>query len=256
MTVYLASDVHLRFDQPARAQRLARWVRQLDPGDRLIIGGDLCDFWMASRTPQRELLDCDGLRALAEFRSRGGILEILAGNHDLWLCPFYERALGASILSEPVDATFHGIRLHLVHGHLLGARRLWKAWMESHEFYYAFGHVPSPLAAVLDHMLERKNSHDLEADERRHLAIFREYASSKRGRADLVVIGHVHRAVDDSASVPRMIVLGGWQKRSSYLKIDESGASFHVVADEHEENQAPAFVAPVPSPSAPSCPTP
>ena len=27
---------------------------------------------------------------------------------------------------------------------------------------------------------------------------------------------------------PRMIVLGGWQYRSSYLKIDEAGASFHV----------------------------
>jgi len=256
VTVYLASDVHLRFDQPARAGRLARWVRQLDPSDRLIIAGDLCDFWMASRTPERALLNCEGLRALAEFRSRGGTLEILAGNHDLWLCPFYKRALGATILGEPVEAVIHGIRLHLVHGHLLGARRHWKAWMESREFFYAFSHVPSPLAELLDHILEAKNHHSLEADERRHLAIFREYAASQRGRADLVVIGHVHRAVDDSASVPRMIVLGGWRKRSSYLKIDESGISFRVVADEHEENQAPAFVAPAPSPSAPSCRTP
>jgi UDP-2,3-diacylglucosamine hydrolase len=255
VTVYLASDVHLRFDQPARSGRLARWVRQLDPGDRLIIGGDLCDFWMASRTPEPALLNCDGLRALAEFRNRGGILEILPGNHDLWLCPFYESVLGATILSEPVDLRIHGIRLHVVHGHLLGARRRWKAWMESREFYYAFGRVPSPLAELLDQTLEWKNQSNLEADESRHLAVFREYAASLRGRTDLVVIGHVHRVVDDSASLPRMIVLGGWQKRSSYLMINESGISFRVVADEHEENQAPAFVAPAPSPSAPSCPT-
>ena len=35
-----------------------------------------------------------------------------------------------------------------------------------------------------------------------------------------------------SASTPRMIVLGGWQERSSYLTINSTGATFHVVADE------------------------
>lgn len=177
-------------------------------------------------------MKCHGLRALADFNARGGSLRVMAGNHDRWLCPFYERALGASIVAEPFDQVVHGIRLHLVHGHLLGARRRWKAAMESQPFFRAFGKLPSPLASRLDQLLESKNTRGLGNDERRHLAVFRQYASSKRGLADLVVIGHVHRPVNEhgaDTSDPRMIVLGGWQHGSSYLQLDASGASFHVL---------------------------
>ena len=68
----------------------------------------------------------------------------MPGNHDAWLCPFYERELGARIIPEPHDLTIHGLRLQLVHGHLLGARQAWKSWMESHAFFEGFGRVPRP----------------------------------------------------------------------------------------------------------------
>ena len=216
-------------------------MKQLDGGDTLLIVGDLCDFWMAARLRESELMQCEGLRALADFRGRGGTLEILPGNHDLWLCPFYQRALGATLRDEPYDVTVHGLRLHLVHGHLLGARKKWKGWMEGQPFFRAFGQIPTPAARVLDQLLEWKNQRGLEEDERRHITVFRDYAASRRGLADLVVIGHVHRALDDVGSNPRMIVLGGWQERSSYLMIDPTGASFHVVADEQAESR-PATV--------------
>jgi UDP-2,3-diacylglucosamine hydrolase len=219
-------------DRPDRGRRFSSWVSGLSEADSVLIAGDLCDFWMAARSSESELMNCDGLRALAIFRDRGGSLRVMAGNHDRWLCTFYKRALGASIVAEPYDATVHGIRLHLVHGHLLGARRKWKAAMESQSFFRAFGKLPSPLAARLDQLLESNNSRGLDEDERRHLDVFRRYAESKRGLADLVVIGHVHRAVHEpglAASDPRMIVLGGWQHGSSYLRLDASGASFHVV---------------------------
>jgi UDP-2,3-diacylglucosamine hydrolase len=225
---YFCSDIHLRLDRPDRAERLATWVRGLRADDRLTIVGDLCDFWMASRQYESGLLSCEGIKALLDFRARGGALRIMAGNHDAWLCPSYERVLGAEILTEPHELTAHGLRLHLVHGHLLGARSRWKSWMESRRFHRAFGQVPRPLASVLDQILEWKNQRSLEADEERHLRIYRNYTAGLRGRCDLVVIGHVHRPVDDRQSDPRLIVLGGWQRRSSYLRIDPSGASFHV----------------------------
>ncbi len=256
MACYLASDVHLRMDRPQRAVRFARWVRQLEDEASLLIAGDLCDFWMVARQREQELLESEGLAALVDFRARGGSLAILPGNHDLWICPFYERALGAALLREPHDTTIHGIRLHLVHGHLLGARKKWKGWMESHEFKTAFELLPGPVAGLFDQLLERRNTNGLAADEVRHLAVFRAYAAGLRGLADIVVIGHVHRAVDDSTADPRMIVLGGWQERSSFLKIDATGASFHVVADEHNANWSPVVVSRESSPAAPSCPTP
>jgi len=242
VTFYLASDVHLRLDRPDRGQRFARWVNELDGGDTLLIAGDLCDFWMAARLRESELMQCDGLRALADFRARGGTLEVLPGNHDLWLCPFYQRALEATLLAEPHDVTLHGLRLHIVHGHQLGARKKWKAWMESRQFFRGFGRIPFPAAWMLDRILEWNNESGLAADERRHIEVFRNYAASRRGLADLVVIGHVHRALDDVSSNPRMIILGGWQKRSSYLKIDSTGALFRLMADEPAERRRPAVV--------------
>src|SRR5262249_51945280 len=197
--------------------------------DHLIIVGDLCDFWMAARRGEDPLAGCSSLRALAEFRRQGGSLAIMPGNHDTWLCPSYARELGAEILPEPYDLTVHGLRVRLVHGHLLGARRLWKAGMESRAFFQLFGLLPGPVARRLDRLLTWKNERGLLADEERHLRVYRAYAASCRDVADLVVIGHVHRPVDEPHErQPRLIVLGGWQSRASYLRIDPSGASVHV----------------------------
>lgn len=239
MAHYFASDVHLRFDQPDRDLRFSNWLSQLRPDDSLLLAGDLCDFWMASRNSPTELLEKNvSLRRLAEFRSQGGELSIMPGNHDAWLCPFYERELGARIVSDPFELTVCGLRLHLVHGHLLGARRKWKAWMESHAFFTGFSRLPNPLARVLDGVLTRNNDRKLDSDEERHLRFYRIYAARLRGQADLVVIGHVHRAVDENATDPRMIVLGGWQARSSYLKVDQQGASFHIQDDRKPQGTA------------------
>jgi UDP-2,3-diacylglucosamine hydrolase len=243
-------------DRPERARRFSRWVGSLDGSDTLLILGDLCDFWMATRCRQSHLMDCQGIKALVDFRSRGGNLATMPGNHDRWLCDFYEQELSATILPDPFDTTIAGLRLHLVHGHLLGARRIWKAGMESHVFFRAFAMTPTPLASVFDQLLESRNQSDLEEDERRHLLVFRRYAAARRGVCDLVVIGHVHRAVDDNGADPRMIVLGGWQTQSSFLRIDAAGASFHRIADD-PTGDAPAPVAGMPATSAESrCPTP
>jgi UDP-2,3-diacylglucosamine hydrolase len=225
---YFASDVHLRFDRPDRDRRFSDWLSRLTPEDALLIAGDLCDFWMASRESTGGLMRSESLRSLAEFRHSGGALSIMPGNHDAWLCPFYERELGARIVPDPYDFTVYGLRLRVVHGHLLGARRAWKALMEGRAFFSGFGHVPLPLAHLLDSVLSWNNDRKLLSDEERHLQVFRAYASRFRGLADLVIIGHVHRAVDESQSEPRMIVLGGWQARSTFLKVDERGAKFQV----------------------------
>ena len=149
MPHYFASDVHLRTDRPERDRRFHAWLDRLTPDDSVVIAGDLCDFWMGARRAHDNPLDCESLRTLAEFRRRGGSLAIMPGNHDEWLCPFYHAELGATIIAEPHDMTLHGLRVRVVHGHLLGARRVWKAWMETRAFYEAFSYVPGPIAQTL-----------------------------------------------------------------------------------------------------------
>ena len=165
MPAYFASDVHLRLDYPERGRRFARWVDTLDPEDTLTIIGDLCDFWFAARQITAGASACAGLRALAALRARGGTISFLPGNHDVWLGPFYQRSFGAKLLEEPVYLESHGQRLCLVHGHLLGGRKPWKAWMESQTFLSAFGQTPKPVANLLDRLLEQSNARGRLADE-------------------------------------------------------------------------------------------
>ncbi len=233
MADYFAGDVHLRLDFPERAARLAAWVATLRPDDALTLVGDLCDFYFASRQlrDERALDDCAALRALADFRDRGGALAVLPGNHDFWLLDFYERVLGARRLVEPYCTTSHGLRLRVVHGHLLGARSAWKGWMESRAFLRGFRAVPGAVARRLDLALEARNLRTRDAVDVRHLALYHKYADAHADDADIVVFGHIHGPLDDAARSPRVVVVGGWHARASYLAVDDRGARLVIERD-------------------------
>lgn len=234
MPDYILSDVHLRYDRPERGERLARVVHQMDANDRLVIVGDLCDFWLASRQQHLDPKSCPGLRALADLRDRGGSITILAGNHDAWLGEFYQRVLGATWVEDHLDLESHRLHLFLAHGHRLGSRNLWKAAMESRAFLAAFGMIPRPLARLLEARLDRSNEAHRIAADARHIAFYRRRADAMAPSIDLAVFGHIHRPTDDVLGHPRLIVLGGWHHRASYLRIDEAGAAFVVEPDPRE----------------------
>lgn len=226
MADYFASDIHLRLDRPDRARRFARWVDSLRSDDNLVLVGDVCDFWFAARQQAREPMRCAGLKALANYVGRGGSLRILPGNHDQWLGPFYEANLGATMTAEPFAMTSHGRRLRLVHGHLLGARSGWKARMESREFLAHFGALPHPAAAALEAMLFGVNGLRRGASDRRHLAAYRRYADDLAEPPEILVLGHIHRTLDEARPGGlRMVLLGSWIGPGSFLRIDDAGAS-------------------------------
>jgi UDP-2,3-diacylglucosamine hydrolase len=225
---YFLSDVHLRLDQPDRGHRLARMVDRLGAGDTLTIVGDLCDFWYAARQVDSDPMACAGLRSLAAFRDRGGAITVLAGNHDAWLGPFYERTLGARFLPDSLETRVQGLRALIAHGHRLGAHTPWKSVLKSRAFLAAFRRVPSPLANALGAQLRRTNSRNQEAFDRRGLAVYRKYAERLPDDYDLVILGHVHSPLDTAPRRPRLVVLGGWYAHSCYLVV-EGGIASHVV---------------------------
>src|SRR3712207_6912867 len=69
----------------------------------------------------------------------------------------FRSALGARFVPGPRDVELFGLRVHLVHGHRLGARRAWKGVMEGRAFLRAFGLAPDPLARGLE-ALDRKST--------------------------------------------------------------------------------------------------
>jgi UDP-2,3-diacylglucosamine hydrolase len=230
---FFASDVHLRPDRPDRGQRFGRWVDQLSGRDRLYLAGDICDFWFATRSRSADVRACPGLNGLARFVRRGGDLIVMPGNHDAWMGAIYQDHLGAQYVDAPLlEVVEHGLRIHLVHGHWLGGRPFWKGAMESRAFFRAFRALPGPIASALSWALDRTNDASLEASNRRHLAVFRRYADALEGRADLAVFGHTHQTVDDPSRRPRLIVLGDWIVRNSFLRVDEEGARLVILDNE------------------------
>jgi UDP-2,3-diacylglucosamine hydrolase len=228
---YYASDVHLRLDRPDRSRRFARWLQTLDAADSLTLVGDLCDFWFASRQQHATATICEGLKALLEYQRRGGTVVVMGGNHDHWLGDYYQRTLGLRWVADSVDDVVGGIRIHAVHGHRLGGRSAWKGVMEGRGFLRTFGVLPHPMAAGLEHLLEWKNERGRSASDRRHLIAYRRYADQIADSADLVVLGHIHGTHDDRSRRPRLVVLGDWYKRTSYLRVDETGANLHIHDD-------------------------
>jgi len=221
---YFLSDVHLRLDHPDRGDRLARLVDRLTATDSLTIVGDLCDFWYAARQHTADPMTCAGLKSLAKFRDRGGQITALAGNHDAWLGPFYERTFGARFLPDGLERDLGGQRLLITHGHRFGARTNWKAGMESRAFLAVFRSLPHWLADRLGEQLNRTNASNQEVFDRRGLGVYQEQVGRLGDRYDRVILGHVHRPFDDS----KMVILGGWHEGSAYLVVDE-GQSCHIV---------------------------
>jgi UDP-2,3-diacylglucosamine hydrolase len=230
---YFLSDVHLRLDEPDRGRRLAALVDRLMGGDRLTIVGDLCDFWYIARQMKSDPMACAGLRSLASFRDRGGAITVLAGNHDAWVGPFYERTFGARFVADSLEMDVQGHRAFVAHGHRLGAHTPWKSVLKGRAFLEIFRRVPSPLANALGAELRRVNEKNQEAFDQRGLAVYRSYAERAPGDFDLIILGHVHSPLDTAPDRPRLVVLGGWRFGSCYLVVAD-GVARHVVERTNE----------------------
>jgi UDP-2,3-diacylglucosamine hydrolase len=226
------SDVHLRLDRPERSRRLARFMATLGSTDRVVIVGDLCDFWFATRQTSLDSGPCEGLLSLKAFRDRGGSLILLPGNHDTWLGPYYQSTIGVGYEGKSFEETIGGIRFFAVHGHESGAQSAWKAWMKGRAFFRAFSALPVVMANALGGMLAVANSVRREKIDHKHVVTYRQQANSLSESVDVCIFGHIHLTHDDSDGKPRLIVLGGWHHRSSYIRVDESGHAVLVIVED------------------------
>jgi UDP-2,3-diacylglucosamine hydrolase len=85
------------------------------PGDQLLINGDLFDFWFEYRTvvPRRHLGTVIELRALVE---RGVAVTFMGGNHDRWGGDFLRYDVGVAYHAGSVEIELAGRRAFVVHG--------------------------------------------------------------------------------------------------------------------------------------------
>ncbi|GMW03748.1 MAG: UDP-2,3-diacylglucosamine hydrolase [Candidatus Hydrogenedentota bacterium] len=250
MKTLVFSDVHLNVAPDGRALmgRLTAFLRSIDPTayNRLVILGDLFDFWFEYRT-----VIFSGyfnvLRALASLRDAGVEIHFVRGNHDFWAGRFLETDLGIH-LHDRLVIEMGGRRVLFVHGDGINpsdtSYRLYKKVARSPWVVSLFRLLHPDWAMGIAQGVARGSRHMFQAkdlSQGSEVGPLREFAKRTlaAGDADVVFLGHTHYPVMETYPTPRgtglYINTGDWLYHQSYVEWD--GTEFHLLF--HGKEAAP-----------------
>jgi len=225
--VFLA-DVHLTPRDPARTERLVRFLRREAPrADEIYILGDLFDYWIGPKHLRLRGYG-EAFEALAKA-ARAAKVFFLLGNRDFYMSRGFEEATGIRVVPERTRhrLTAGAQRVCLCHGDYLEGRtdlgfRV-QEWIRSPGFEKAFIRLPAFLAKAMAEFYRwlsaRKGRRRVRLNEEVVVAEF-------RSGADVIVCGHVHEParrvmqVDGRQAV--LFTMGDWSAGESYV-VEEDG---------------------------------
>src|ERR1700709_2119098 len=122
--LYFASDFHLGTggytESREREDRLVRWLDMIKAdAAEVFLMGDVFDFWFEYKTvvPKGYIRF---LGKLAELADAGIKITLFKGNHDMWMFDYFEKELGATIISNELEIERNGKEFFLHHGDGLG----------------------------------------------------------------------------------------------------------------------------------------
>lgn len=223
--VLFVSDIHFGRGDPARerakeADLVACLRAQADAVERLYLVGDVFDEYIEYRTlVPKGFVRFQAL--LAAWTDRGVPVTYLVGNHDPWHRDYFTRELGVQVVFDALTVPLHGRTVYLTHGDGLAPhqrlyRRL-KPWLR-HPIPVGLyrGLLPADAGLRLARWVNRRFGNDavnpatvdaLRAEARRLLA---------ETPADLVVMGHSHRAELRTWPEGTYLNTGSWDEERTY----------------------------------------
>lgn len=229
MALYIFSDAHLGSGSPdqeaAKVANIAALCELVkDDGDRLIILGDLFDFWFEYRhvVPKAHY---DILFRLHELRNRGIKIDYISGNHDFWMGDFFARHLHIDVHTDNLALTYAGKRIYMCHGDgLAQADRGYRALKKV---------LRSPLSIRLYRLLSPDWAYPLAKyvsgssrkytarRDHKFAADYARFAQAKLSEGfDVVIIGHLHIPVYQQFDAGTYINTGDFIHHFTYAKID------------------------------------
>jgi len=197
-------------------------------GTRLVVAGDLFDFWFEYRSvvPRRPFRTVARLAALAE---RGTAVDLVGGNHDRWGGSFWSRDLGIPFHADGSDLDLAGRRAHVRHGDgltesRLGARvlqRVLRSPVAIAAFRALHPSVGFALADVLSETLGESNRSGAAAQQAaRAQERWARTLLDRRPELALVVLGHTHvPALIEHAPGRWYLNVGQWMGDRTYAVV-------------------------------------
>jgi UDP-2,3-diacylglucosamine hydrolase len=232
--VYLASDVHFGSVPAEREDAFLAWLEATaGVASRVVLNGDLFDFWFEYRTgiPQGYDRVLDVLRAVV---GAGVPVTLMGGNHDWWGGRYLREEVGVEFLQDPVVRSYAGWRTFLAHGDGLGkgdlGYRALRLLLRGRVTRFAFSLLTPELGDRIAGRVS-KTGHRWgapTADDKARAAALEAWALAKldaEPELDLVVLGHTHVPLLRQVGERRWYLnAGDWVYHGSYAVLTEGEA--------------------------------
>ena len=229
---YFISDVHLGLESktnPAGEKaKLNRVLGFLDhvrvTGERLVIAGDLFDFWFEYRnvvpSEYYELYT-----KLKQLTSQGIPVQYLAGNHDFWIGDFFPRELGVRIEKKPFELHVAGRKFYIAHGDGLAKNDtgylILRRVLRNPVSIVLFSTIHPTIAFGIARMVS-KTSRDYTGTKNYGEGDgMKEFAERMLTQGyDYVIMGHRHLPLVHTVEEGTYVNLGDWMAHNSYAVFD------------------------------------
>lgn len=231
--VLILADAHLGQVPPAVGAAFHQFLDEVpQPGDHLLLTGDLFDFWFEYATviPRKHFASVARLQAV---RARGIPVTFVGGNHDRWGGSFFRNDLDIVFHAGEAELDLAGRRAFVAHGDGLTEQHWSGAVMHRvtrHPVTIALFRILHPTIGFWIADLFSRHLADTTKD---RAVLDRAAAAQQRWAADflerrpdvqLVVMAHTHRAIVDRRADGRTYVNpGAFLDGGKYAVVTGSG---------------------------------
>ncbi len=234
--LYFASDFHLGVPNHAksleREKRIIAWLDSIKENAKSIyLLGDIFDFWFEYKTavPKGYVRL---LAKLANLVDDGIEVNIIRGNHDMWMDDYLPKEIGVNILEDKTILSENGKQLFLAHGDGLGpgdlGYKLIKKVFASKICQWLFSRLHPNFGIRIAQFWSRKSRIANQEKPDPFLGEEKEwlvnYCKRKKNEMDIdyFVFGHRHLPLEiDIDKKTKYINLGDWIHHNSYAVFDE-----------------------------------
>ena len=232
--IFLVSDLHLGAVPPSTEEAFRRWLLHVkESGSRLIINGDLFDFWFE----YRHVVLAEHVRVLATLADlvESGIpVLLMGGNHDWWGGPFLRERIGVDFHQEPVRLQLQGKSVLVAHGDGMGkgdlGYRCLRLFLRNPVTRLLFRWLHPDLGARLAERVSGTRAQAAVGPPGQNdgrSAFLKEWACgllARESTLDIVAAGHCHSPAVMEVSPGRFYVNSGdWVHHRSYVTIGKAG---------------------------------
>lgn len=236
--IYFASDFHLGvpdFESSLKREKIiCQWLDEIKhDAERIFLVGDVFDFWFEhSYTVPKGFIRLLG--KLAELSDSGIPIELIVGNHDMWMKEYLSKELNIVIHhQQPIVRQYYGKTFVIGHGDGLGPNdykyKMIKKIFRNPLCQWLFARIHPNVSFAIAHYFSKKSriatghlDETFLGKENEWLYIYCQ-RELQRQPIDYFIFGHRHLPLNISLNNrSRYINLGDWVKYFTYAVFDKT----------------------------------